>query len=572
MYMLPGMTRKILGGMVLIALLSLWISGIASAADNRNSFEKISDDFGAGKINHPEMLLEKMKAVFAPDDLASEFKSATPAIIKSGTDLVMEVLDNWDDFTAEQQSLLTGYMSGPIMPFQFDSPGGFFKIHYNTDAPEPVPPEDLDGNSVPDYVERIAEYCDSSYRAYTAMGYLMPPTDSTSGGDEKYDIYLVSLNAYGVTIPDGAGDSVWNDYKSYIWIHYSFLVPWLPENDDPDGDTIGAQKVSCAHEFHHAVQLAYVYNYSEYVWWMEPTSTWMEEVVYPEVNDNYMYLNSFFSKPYLHLYDNSDLYHKYGAFVWAAFLQQKFDYTIIRRIWEASRFNSSLDAVDSGLAFFGTDLLNILPEFAIWNYYTGDRAVPGMYYADAADYPQVHIDQSFTTLVHDSIQAIDAPDGLGCNYMQFVVDTSARGILEIILEGNSMVRWANAGIYSDIDPGDIHVEISTGMDPVRIYKPFIEDYPEVTAVPMVVSRFLTGNNYYLSNIILPYGDANYDRQTNVGDATYLINYVFFNGPAPKPIMESGDANCDGGVNVADAVTIINYVFKDGDAPCSGRNP
>lgn len=30
----------------------------------------------------------------------------------------------------------------------------------------------------------------------------------------------------------------------------------------------------------------------------------------------------------------------------------------------------------------------------------------------------------------------------------------------------------------------------------------------------------------------------------------------------------GDSNCDGGVNVGDAVYIINYVFKGGDAPCA----
>lgn len=63
------------------------------------------------------------------------------------------------------------------------------------------------------------------------------------------------------------------------------------------------------------------------------------------------------------------------------------------------------------------------------------------------------------------------------------------------------------------------------------------------------------------------GDANSDEGVNVGDAVYLINYVFKGGPAPDP-LEAGDANCDGGVNVGDAVYLINYVFKGGPAPCA----
>jgi hypothetical protein len=61
------------------------------------------------------------------------------------------------------------------------------------------------------------------------------------------------------------------------------------------------------------------------------------------------------------------------------------------------------------------------------------------------------------------------------------------------------------------------------------------------------------------------GDANSDGTVNVGDAVFLISYVFKGGSAPVPI-ESGDANGDGQVNVGDAVYIISYVFKGGPEP------
>ncbi len=62
------------------------------------------------------------------------------------------------------------------------------------------------------------------------------------------------------------------------------------------------------------------------------------------------------------------------------------------------------------------------------------------------------------------------------------------------------------------------------------------------------------------------GDANHDHMVNLGDAVYIMNYVFKSGPAPDP-LEAGDANCDHAVNAGDAVYIVNYIFKGGPAPC-----
>ncbi|MCP4569264.1 MAG: hypothetical protein GY841_16945, partial [FCB group bacterium] len=61
------------------------------------------------------------------------------------------------------------------------------------------------------------------------------------------------------------------------------------------------------------------------------------------------------------------------------------------------------------------------------------------------------------------------------------------------------------------------------------------------------------------------GDANGDFSLNVGDAVWLINYVFKSGASPEPLCV-GDANDDKAVNVGDAVYMINYVFKGGAAP------
>jgi hypothetical protein len=61
------------------------------------------------------------------------------------------------------------------------------------------------------------------------------------------------------------------------------------------------------------------------------------------------------------------------------------------------------------------------------------------------------------------------------------------------------------------------------------------------------------------------GDSNADGAVDVGDAVYLINHIFGDGPFPL-LPEASDANSDGQVNIGDAVSIINYVFRLGDSP------
>jgi hypothetical protein len=61
------------------------------------------------------------------------------------------------------------------------------------------------------------------------------------------------------------------------------------------------------------------------------------------------------------------------------------------------------------------------------------------------------------------------------------------------------------------------------------------------------------------------GDVNGDSVIDVGDAVYILNYLFKGGPPPLPVA-SGDTNCDGIVDIGDAVYLLNYLFKGGPPP------
>lgn len=61
------------------------------------------------------------------------------------------------------------------------------------------------------------------------------------------------------------------------------------------------------------------------------------------------------------------------------------------------------------------------------------------------------------------------------------------------------------------------------------------------------------------------GDANSDLALNVGDAVFLVNYIFRDGDGPNP-APAGDANGDAIVNLGDAVYLIHYLFRGGQPP------
>ncbi|MCA8961771.1 MAG: dockerin type I repeat-containing protein [Planctomycetes bacterium] len=61
------------------------------------------------------------------------------------------------------------------------------------------------------------------------------------------------------------------------------------------------------------------------------------------------------------------------------------------------------------------------------------------------------------------------------------------------------------------------------------------------------------------------GDANGDGSFNIGDAVFLLTYVFGGGVAPS-CLDAGDANDDGALNVGDPITILSALFSMGTTP------
>ena len=61
------------------------------------------------------------------------------------------------------------------------------------------------------------------------------------------------------------------------------------------------------------------------------------------------------------------------------------------------------------------------------------------------------------------------------------------------------------------------------------------------------------------------GDANGSGAVNVLDVTFLISYLYKDGPEP-PCLDEGSANGDCVINILDIVYIIKYLYTAGP-PC-----
>ncbi len=80
------------------------------------------------------------------------------------------------------------------------------------------------------------------------------------------------------------------------------------------------------------------------------------------------------------------------------------------------------------------------------------------------------------------------------------------------------------------------------------------------------TQFLSTGNVIVKGI-LP-GDVNSDGHVDIGDAVYLIEFIFHDAQAPS-VKALGDVNADCRIDVGDAIYLINYIFRNGPEPQIG---
>jgi len=236
---------------------------------------------------------------------------------------------------------------------------------------------DTNTNGVPDFIESSGTIFEEVWTIELGTkGFPTPPSDINESNDQnqrnpdrRYDVFVYQTQGcYGYAYPEQYPNS---PSYSYIAIKNEFK-----------GYTKGlnAVRVLAAHEFFHAIQ--FCYDCAEELWWMETTATYMEDEVYPDVNDNYRYLASWFNHcdDYGLTSDEEGSQQKFGNFIFAKRLSEDFSDEIIKEIWTEMEGTDGLSAINNVLITKNSTLLDEFSKFITANFFLEDM------YIDGADY------------------------------------------------------------------------------------------------------------------------------------------------------------------------------------------
>lgn len=331
----------------------------------------------------------------------------------------------------------------PTMPAAL--PTEHFIIHYATagiDTPYQASVDVNPANGIPDYIDSAAIIFEHVWaEEIDSMLYPVPPSDGINGGDSRYDIYIRNLGAgyYGVTYPESQVNS--RQWTSYIEVDNDYVG-----FDGYQGRPLEALKVTAAHEFFHAIHFgldSYEYDYRDnqqsrpQPWWLEATAVWMEDVIYPNINDYLIYMPYFFNYPRIGLgnFEGASGNHPYASCVWPRFLDKKYGRDVIRQIWldcAAIAGYNLLPSIDEVLSRpdsnYNSSFEQAFREFTCWNYFTGARADTAKKYPDSHLWPPIRRRMAFTQSpflypIYDTIRTTDTaasdtiPQPLGANYI-----------------------------------------------------------------------------------------------------------------------------------------------------------
>jgi len=278
-----------------------------------------------------------------------------------------------------------------LLDESYVSPAGYFRVHFTRNGPDSVLNSGVSG--IPGFVLEAALAADSAYQVIVnELGFLPPLSDDGVDGDEL-DIYIRNWGGsyYGMTYFGNSAPSVTylvidNDYRES-----SYATRGLE-----------ALRVTIAHELFHMVQLRYAYPFepvSSNAYWYEISSTWMEEKVFPEIDDYHAYVaDNFRQNSFPNL--NDDRYgftFSYGHGLFGQILDIEFGTSqgkhVMLDIWEHLSGREATNNLDLVLSspLWGSSLADALGKYALYNVFTGSRSVTGNYYPDASALAEVNV-------------------------------------------------------------------------------------------------------------------------------------------------------------------------------------
>jgi len=314
-----------------------------------------------------------------------------------------------------------------------------FCVHYVTSTADAPPLTDADADTIPDYVETMAQEFEtvrSVENGAGQMGWRSPKSDGTRGGDARTDVYIKALGAslYGYAAPEenaqtsSAYQVMDNDYAGF------------------PGTAAEARQATAAHEYNHVLQFAY--DTFQDPWMLEATATWAEEQVFPGVNDYVNYLGTWATCTTTPLTSfnqggtRCQGIKPYGSAVWNHWLSARSDRSVIRSAWEGSVASSSFAPAAYETAITGKGGAGFADEFSRFSAGTAEWRAPGTPFPDAGcgNYPDVER-RAGTSLAIDG-----APQPLTLDHTTFA-------LVNVPVDGSKARAHLSATFPAGVDGG-----------------------------------------------------------------------------------------------------------------------
>ena len=352
---------------------------------------------------------------------------------------------------------------GPVTVESLPSPGDHFRVWWAADGADAPNSPDTAGDGVPDVVHLVASVADQVATHLTARQWRLALSDvdlnqGDFGGDARFDIYLKDQ-------PPGFGDGYYVREACLLGACAGYFVM---ENDFvgyPYPSVEEAVSVLISHEYFHAVQSAYRADLPG--WISEGSATWMEEDFNPDQSDFERLTRYYFREHTRALNDRNrgpqDSF-QYGAAIFFYFLALEHSDSVNRRMFELMADRAlelePEDALASALIEHDDTLGDAFARFALFNAFTGTRAVTGQGYPQAERFDEVAM-QDFNQLATFNWDLTTAP--LSAHYGALSPTSPVSVAVEAIdgadappptLLVASRDTFAATGAYQVIAPGE----------------------------------------------------------------------------------------------------------------------
>jgi hypothetical protein len=460
----------------------------APAAAASTTGALIEDARSAGAVTDEQAIVLKALSLYAPDLLPAEYRGAR--VDKCGTPAAIEIERALSGLSPEAAARIRGLRARPTCSTYFSTT--HFRIHYDTTGTHMI-------LGWPDttYRDALAAALENSWeQEVTTLGFRQPPSDGSDpdggGGSALYDVYLQNLSGYfgycqgTYTVPS---TPTLTDCTSYIVIDNDYAGFGYADPQDP-------MKVTVAHEFNHACQ--YAHDYLESVWYMECTSTWIEDYVYDSVNDYRNYLPYFYNYPYASLdWNDGTGLRMYGSCVWSFFLSEHLGPEAVRAVWTAAEGGGTTYSVmDAALGLYGTSLEQEFKTFCVWNWFTGIRS-DGTHFEEGASWPLVAAERTYTSfpLVGGGPTVAHRPDHMAFNFIHLNNPGGSQDLLDISYDGPDLVTTRNLACVNVKTTGGATSERDEiSLSPEGSGAATIAEWDHLSQACVVVVNASTGTN------------------------------------------------------------------------------